>query len=210
MRSWVYLWSMAESVLNFDCNWQQALNTKPNTKATVGYLLDWAGCGGLKLQRDIEVLNPAGSDSRTVATADQIQCIGLLASFRYEGGTNDPIRIACYLSKGMAAEVQALTAGPIQSTKLKVSWLVLDYDEERKQWYEAAFCKSPKQAEANVDSAEGELQLDVDCGGTNVSDALNLRLYRFEFQVVPADKKVSELQFATGPTRKLVRKWAGQ
>lgn len=200
---------MADNALNFDCDWRYALNLQSMTKATVGYLLDWTGCGGLNLKRDIEVFNPCSADRRTVVKERIVRCIGLIEAFRFDGGENDPIHISAFLSKGMASEVQAMVARPITTTKVQLSWLVMGYDEERKQWYEAAFCKRPSKAEANLNSGQGELQIFVDNQPTLVSDTLNLHVYRFEFEVVPADKKTSQLEFATGPMRKLVTSWSG-
>lgn len=200
---------MAENALNFDCDWRYALNLKSNSSGLVGYLLDWSGCGGLNLKKDIEVFNPCAADRRTVVKDNIVKCIGLIETFRFAGGTNDPVRISAFLSKGMASEVRAALARPITDTKVSVSWLIIDFDDERKQWYEAAFCKSPKKADANIDSGQGKLQLSIDGAGTRASEQLNLCVYRFEFQIVPADKKTSQLEFATGPTLKLVAKWSG-
>lgn len=201
--------SVPGNPLNFDCDWRYGLNLKTTQKATVGYLLEWNGCGGLSLQKDIEVFNPCSPDRRTVVTSATVKCIGLIERFAFEGGDNDPIRISAYLSKGMASEVQATLARPLSTTKVKVGWLVIDYDDERKQWYEAAYCKTPTKAEANIDSAEGELQLSIDTEPTRVSPSLDLNVFKFEFQIVPADGKKNQLQFATGPTRKIVSMWSG-
>lgn len=200
---------MPDNPLNFDCDWRYALNLKTTSKATVGYLLEWSGCGGLNLKKDIEVINACSSDRRTVIKDNVVKCIGLIEEFRFAGGANDPIRITAYLSKGMASEIHSTVARPISSTKVKVGWLIVDYDEECKKWYEAAFCKSPKKAEANLDSGQGSLQIFIENQPTRISDDLNIGVYKFEFQIVPADKKSTQLEFATGPTRKIVTKWTG-
>ncbi|MEY4579211.1 MAG: hypothetical protein RL701_3914 [Pseudomonadota bacterium] len=195
--------------LEFTCNWRFALNLQPSLKATCGYLLDWSGCGGLNLTRDIEIWNPYSGPGQTVVTGSTIECIGLIESIGYDGAENDPIHIVCYLSKGMAANVRAKLARPLTNTKLKLSWYVIDYDEERKQWYEAAYVKTPSTAQANIDSAGGDLQVFIDNDGTRVSDSLDLNVFRFEFQVIPAEGKSAMLEFATGPSRRLVKKWSG-
>lgn len=195
--------------LNSNCDWRYALNLKPSLKATVGYLLDWSGCGGLNLQQDVEVWNPFSGPGQTVTTGTTIKCVGLIESLAYEGGENDPIRIAGYLSKGMAAEVRSKLERPLTNTKLKLSWYVIAFDEEKKQWYEAAYVKKPAKAEANIDSAGGELQIFIANDGTRVSETLDLNVFKFEFQIVPAEGKSTELEFATGPSRRIVKKWSG-
>jgi hypothetical protein len=193
--------------LNFDCDWRYGLNINTNTKATVGYLLYFSGCGGLTLKTDIEVWNPFDSEGQTVVSGERIQCIGLLERFRYEGGEGDPISMRAFISKGNAADVRAKLARPLANTSLKVGWYIIDFDGEQKLWFEAAFIKSAKFAEANVDSADGELQLFIANSGTRINEVLDIGVYAFDFQVVPADNKVTNLEFATGPRRRLVKAW---
>jgi hypothetical protein len=58
-----------------------------------------------------------------------------------------------------------------------------------------------------VDSADGELQLFIANSGTRINEVLDIGVYAFDFQVVPADNKVTNLEFATGPRRRLVKAW---
>lgn len=195
------------NALNFDCDWRYGLNLNPSQRGTVGYLLDFSGCGGLTLSKDIEVWNPFDSEGQTVLSGDRVKCIGLVEQFRYEGGEGDPIRIRAYLSKGNAADVRAKLARPLNNTSVKLAWYIIDFDNEAKLWYEAAFLKSPKKADANLDSAGGELQLFVDNEATSLNDTLDIGVYALEVQVVPADNKKATLEFATGPRRRLVKQW---
>ena len=52
-------------------------------------------------------------------------------------GDDDPISISAYVSKGAAADVRAKPARPVTSTKVKVAWYIIAYDDEKKGWYEA-------------------------------------------------------------------------
>jgi hypothetical protein len=193
--------------LDFDCDWRFGLNLRPSLKGTVGYLLDWSGCGGLSLQKDIEVWNPFNTSGQRVVSGRIIKCIGLLESFRFAGGQNDPVRIKAFVSKGTAADLRSKLARPLTNTRLKLAWYIIDFDDSDKLWYEAAFLKSPKTADASIDSAGGELQIFVDNEPTRISETLDINVFGFEFQVVPADKKTATLEFASGPTRKLVKQW---
>ena len=195
------------SSLNFDCEWRYGLNLNPGQKGTVGYILDFSGCGGLNLKKDIEVWNPFDSQGQTVLKGDRVKCIGLIEQFRFEGDDGDPIRIRAYLSKGNAADVRAKLAKPLTSTSLNLSWYIIDFDLESKIWYEAAFVKSPKKASTNVDSTNGEIQLFIETEPTRINDTLDIGVYGLEIQVVPADNKKVQLEFATGPMRKLVKQW---
>ena len=87
--------------------------------------------------------------------------------------------------------------------------ITLRGDLDKKRWYEAALVRNKKKAEANIDSTKGELQIFIDKESTKIHESLDLRVYKFEFQIVPADGKTSELEFATGPSQRIVKKWSG-
>ena len=194
---------------DFDCAWHYGFNLNPRETGTVGYLLFWSGVGGMNLGRDIEVWNPYTSAGQTVVSGDKVTCVGLLESFRFEGGDEDPIRISAYVSKGTAADVRSKLARPLTSTKVKVAWYVIDYDDERKGWYEASLIKGATSVDAIVDTADGQVQMFVDTQGTRISETLEMKVYRFEFQVVPAAGKTALLEFASGPAQRLVKQWGG-
>lgn len=193
--------------LDFDCDYRFGFSVDPKRKATVGYLLFWSGCGGLNLKKDIEVENPFGSAGQTVVKGRRVSCVGLLESMRYGGGADEPMRFVTYVSQGAAADVRSKIGRPLTSTKLAFSFYIVAYDDERKQWYEAAFVKDKKNAEANLDTTGGELQIFVAKTPTPVSDTLDIKVYKLEFQVVPAKGKTSKLEFALGPTQRLVKEW---
>jgi hypothetical protein len=197
------------NAFDFVCDWRFGFNLDPKRKGTVGYLLFWSGCGGLNLARDIEVWNPFDSAGQTVLRGDRVTAVGLIDTFRFEGGEDDPIRISAYVSKATAAEVRAKLARPLPSTKVKLSFYIVAFDEERKAWYEAAFVRDNAKADAVVDTADGEVQFFVTPEGTRISETLDLKVYKIEFQIVPSVGKTSLLEFATGPSQRIVKKWCG-
>jgi hypothetical protein len=193
--------------LDFDCDWRFGFNLQPGLKGTVGYLLDWSGLGGLNLTKDIEVWNPFSTAGQKVVSGTTIKCIGLLEWLRFAGGQNDPFRLRAYLSRGNAADLRSKLARPLTNTRLKLAWYIVDFDADDKLWYEAAFLKEPKTADASLDSMGGNLQISVDRAPTRISDTLDINVFGFEFQVVPALKKKVMLEFASGPSQKLVKQW---
>ena len=194
--------------LDFACEWRLGLNLSPSRHGCIGYLLALSGLGGLRLKKDVEVWNPITDGSvQTVVSGDKVDCIGLLESFKFEGGETDPIRIKSYVSKGSAADLRAKLARPLSNTSVKLAWYIVDFDPEMKTWFEAAFIKKGKEAHANIDSTGGELQLFVDNQPTQVSPSLDIGVYAIVIQVVPADGKKATLEFATGPRRRLVKSW---
>jgi hypothetical protein len=198
----------ASNSLDFDCDWRFGFNLSSRGKGTVGYLLFWSGCGGLNLTKDVEVWNPySDTQGQTQLSGRTVKCIGLLESFRFEGGDEDPIKLAAYVSKDVAANVRAKLASPLQSTKLKVQWYIVAYDDDAKNWYEAALIKGGAKASANLDTTDGRVQMFIANEPTRVADGLDLKVYRFEFQVVPAAGAQADLEFATGPSQRLVKRW---
>lgn len=203
--------SAAANNLDFDCDWRFGFNLHSRGKGTVGYLLFWSGCGGLSLAKDIQVWNPFDSpgQTQTIVSGPKVECVGLIESFRFEGGSDDPIRISAYISKDVAADVRATLASPLASTKLKLAWYIISYDDDTKCWYEAAIVRDNQKVEANVDTSDGVMQMFIANQGTRIAETLDLKVYRFEFQVVPAAGKSALIEFATGPSQRLVKKWAG-
>ncbi len=194
---------------NLACDWRFGLNLSPKQRGTVGYLLSWSGAGGLSLQKDLEVWNPFSGAGQTVISGATVKCVGLLESFEYEGGEDDPIKLVAYVSKTAAAAVRAKLARPLPSTKVQLAWYVISYDEDRKSWYEATVIKPPGKVEAVIDTADGEIQWFIDARGEAIAAALDIKVFRMEMQIVPAPGKTAVLEFATGQAERLVKQWAG-
>lgn len=195
------------NALSFECDWRAGFNMRADQKPTVGYLLFLAGCGGLNLTKDIKVYNPFSGPGQTVVSGETVSCIGLIERLDFGGGDSDPIRISAYVSRDSAANVRAKVGAPLSSTKLKLGWYIIDYDDDRKAWYEAAFIKNATSAQVNLDSLDGELQLYADRTATRLSETLAINVYKMVIQVVPTPGVTAELEFASGPTTRFVRQW---
>lgn len=195
--------------LDFDCDWRFGFNLSAKGKGTVGYLLFFSGCGGLNLTKDIEVWNPWGeAPGQTVVSGTTVKCIGLIETFRFEGGSEDPIRLVAYVSKDLAANIRAKLASPLSSTKVKVAWYIIAFDNQLKNWYEAAVVKGAGKVDANIDTNKGQVQMFIANEGTRISPSLDIEVYRFEMQIVPAAGSSANLEFATGASQRLVKSWA--
>jgi hypothetical protein len=111
------------------------------------------------------------------------------------------------VSKGAAANVRAKLSRPLTSTAVKVGWCVIAYDEDTKAWYEKAFVRDGGTAAACIDAADGVLQMFIANEGRRIADTLDIGVYKFVFQIVPAAGQCSLLQFATGPSTRIVCRW---
>lgn len=196
--------------LDYDCEWRLGFNLDPTAKGSIGYLLFWSGCGGLSLTKDIEVWNPFSGAGQTVTSGATIKCIGLIESFRYAGENDSAIRIVAYVSKDTAANVRAKLSNPVTATSVQVAWYIIGFDDDRKQWFEASYVKDGAKAQAAVDTAGGVLQLFIENKPVRVDERLDLKVYKLEFQIIPAEGAASILEFATGSTQKLVKSWTAE
>jgi hypothetical protein len=196
--------------LDYVCDWHFGFNLDAKKKGSVGYLLFWSGCGGLTLPQDIEVWNPFSSVGQTIVSGETVTCIGLIEHFSYAGDSDDPIRISAYVSKAAAANLKAKLSAPLSTTKVKVAWYIVGFDGEKKGWYEAALIKGPGKVDAVIDSVAGVLQLFISNEATRLSEELDIEIFKMEFQIVPADGKSANLEFATGPTTRVVKAWTSE
>lgn len=201
--------SLVRASLDYECDWRFGFNVNAGSNGTIGFLLFWSGCGGLNLSKDITVPNPFSSPGQTVVRGPSVNCLGLIEHFQYEGEQDDPIRITGYVSKDAAANIRAKLARPVTSTKVQVAWYITAFDDDNDQWYEAAYVDGKANADANIDTADGELQISIANKGTPIADHIDIRVYKFEFQIIPAAGSQTTLQFATGVTQRLVKSWGG-
>jgi len=198
---------VARTSLDYDCDWIYGFNTNPGGYGTVGYLMFWSGCGGLSLAKDIQVWNPFNTPGQTVVTGALINCVGVIERYSFAGDDDDPIRVSCYVSKDNAANVRAKLASPVSSTKVQVGWYIIGFDEDRKAWYEAAFINGGSNANANLDTTDGELQISIANKPTPIHRGIDIKVYKLEFQLIPAAGAQSTLEFPTGSTQKIVKTW---
>ncbi|MFT3765624.1 MAG: hypothetical protein QM820_08930 [Minicystis sp.] len=198
---------LVRASLDYECDWRFGFNLEASGNGTLGYLLFWSGCGGLNLSKDITVPNPFTSQGQTIVTGSAVKCIGLIESFVFPGEEDDPIRITAYVSKDAAANIRAKLARPVTSTKLQLAWYIISFDEDRDQWYEAAYIDGQANADANIDTSNGDLQISIANKSTQIAENIDIRVFKFEFQIIPAAGTQSVLQFATGVTQRLVKNW---
>jgi hypothetical protein len=205
------------SAIAVECEWQFAFNLKSNQKGTVGYIADWRGLGGLALDKDIVLWSPtpgvtsplpttlqASSGGGTVA--DQVRCVAVIEKLRFGGDATDPIRIAAYVSKDNQVKLRYKLTRPLPSTLLKLDYSIISYDEDSKSWYTALALDTPP-SDAQLNTADGALQLFMNFEATPVSDILDINLYRMEFEIIPGSTS-TRLMIATAPSHRYVTEWA--
>jgi hypothetical protein len=206
------------SALVLECQWQFAFNLKRG-KGTLGYIATWQGLGGLTLTPDILLWSPTpGSNSPLPTTlrtssgggtvADQLRCVGVIEKFTFDGETTDPIRISAFLSKDNQVKLRSKLTSDIPSTKFKVDYALIGFDEDGKAWYPAVTLESSP-SDAQINTKNGELQLFMDFSPTRISETLDVNVYRLEFEMIPG-ATTTRLKLATGPQHRYVKDWRGE
>lgn len=188
-------------LLEIQCNWRTGFQYRPGFRGALGYLLEWNGCGGLNLQKDLTLSAPTVGDF-----GPTVQCIGLIERLTVTG-TSGPLDFRVYVGRVTAANVLNHFAKPLESLRLKLAWAIIDFDEAGDTWFEAAHLKSPETAEALMDTEKGRPRVFLDNQPTTLAEDVDVRFFRFDFQVVPAPKKSTTLEFATNSQERRVTKW---
>lgn len=195
--------------LEFNCRWQATFQRKHLEHSMMGYLLSWSGCGGLKLKADAFQLSaPTVSVDGKKVCGPTIKCAGIIESLSYAGTPTGPISMRVFLHKEMAADIRNHFSKPFTNLSVKLAWLIVDYDPSGKSWYGASHLKNPKEAEAVLDTVGGTPQIFLDAQPTLLlPEAGNSGYVRLAFQLVPAAKKKTELEFAAGATERWINTW---
>jgi len=189
--------AQADSSLIFNCNYMYGFNIDPNRKEKVGYLMEWNG-GGMNLEADIEVWDPMNDDGK-------VTCVGLIEFYEFGGGALDPITIKTWVSTANATIVSTTLKSTLKTTDCNFKWLILDFDEEEKCWYEAA--PQEDTVNGNLNSTGGNLQVSVEDTPQKIAENIDTNIYSFYFQSVPAANENFALPFSKGKTGKFVKNW---
>lgn len=188
-------------LLEIQCNWRTGFQYRPGFRGSLGYLLDWNGCGGLNLQKDLALSAPKVGDF-----GPTVKCIGLIEKLTMDGPSG-PLEFRVYVGRTTAANVLNHFSNPLENLRLKLAWAIVSFDEDGDQWFEAAHLKSPRTAEALIDTVNGAPRVFLDNQPVTLSAGVDVRFYRFEFKVVPAPKKSTTLEFATNSQERRVTRW---
>jgi hypothetical protein len=209
--------SPSKSQVALDCQWQFAFNLKSG-KGTLGYISTWKGLGGLTLTPDIVLWSPTpGSTSPLprslhassgAGRADQLRCVGVIERFSFGGEPTDPIRLSAYVSKDNQVKLRSKLTTDLPTTKFKLDYALIGFDEDAKIWYPAVEIETPP-SEAQINTSNGELQLFVSFEPRRISDTLNINVYHMEFEMIPGESS-TRIKLATGPQHRYVTQWQGE
>ena len=193
--------------IDFSCAWQHAFNVAPNRKGPFGYLLALSGLGGLILSKDIVVWNPLAGTSQSLLGGPTVSCVGVIERFQFGGDATDPIRLTCFVSQENRTNLRAKLSRDLVNIKIRMSWVVVGYDEAAKAWYGAVELANAQALDGLVNTVDGTLQVSVEGTPTRLGEDQDLQVYRFDVEVVPPPHKKTTLQLSLGQSQRIVAEW---
>jgi hypothetical protein len=116
--------------INKQCSVFNAFNFRRDLHETIGHVLVLTlGKDDLQLTADIKLNEPIGD-------AD-VQTVGPIASFSWEGGYAQPIQIALQISQTNKDAINAFIHNKMQSVKVKIDFVIYDFDRDEEVFYES-------------------------------------------------------------------------
>lgn len=201
---------------NYSSDWRAGFVMDPSAKQRVGYLTCLTAFE-TELEKDIEVFCPANIESAnyggveldTGESPPKVTCAGVIESFSFNGGVGDPLIISAYIS----ADNAALLAGKLETTLKttlvdELGWWFVNFDDEKKIWFEEAFPKEPETVNGQINAVGGtDVRFTVASEATKIAENIDNNIYNVYFEVVPAANSTHVLQFASSSQTPFTRAW---
>lgn len=201
---------------DFSCEWRSGFVMDATKKQRVGYLTTF-NAFETELDPDIEVFCPANLESSSYPgvnfvageTPKRVKCVGVIESYSFGGGVGDPVCVSAYIS----ADNAALLAGKLQTTVKTTlvdnfGWWIVNFDDEKKQWFEEAYPKEPEKVKGQINAAGGrDLRFSVAKEATKVADNIDNNVFNLYFEVVPAANSTHVFTFASSTATPFARAW---
>ncbi|MEO1338398.1 MAG: hypothetical protein AAFV29_22340 [Myxococcota bacterium] len=200
----------------FECDWRSGFVMNPEMKQRVGYLVKFNGLNmGEYLKEDIDVFTPYNSTetgySEVEVDSDDVKvtCVGIMESFHWEGGVGDPVCISSYISAENAEVLSAKMKATLDTTIVsELAWWIVNFDEENKVWYEEAYPLDPSVASGQLNAPGGkEVRLNIGAQAVKIAPNIDINVYPFYFEAIPAANTTYNFNFATSLKTKFVKNW---
>ena len=203
--------------VDLPCDWKAGFVMDPSKKQRVGYLVHFEGLNMQDfLHADVDVFtpfnhsdNPSYAEMQMDKTTGKVTCVGVIDQFSFGGGVGDPLCISAYISAQNAEVLAAKMKTTIDTSVIKkLGWWICNFDEENKVWYEEAFPIDPTVVTGQINAPGGkDLRLQVAQEPTKVAPNVDVNVYNFYFEMVPAANTTFAFHFATSSKTKYVRNW---
>lgn len=202
--------------IDLSCDWRAGFVMSPDRKQRVGYLVHFEGLNmGEFLKQDVEVFTPYNSSESNYSEVEvdqdntKVTCVGTLDMFTWGGGVGDAICMSAYISAENAEVISSKLKTTLDTNIInKLSWWIVNFDEENKVWYEESFPLDPSTVKGQVNAPPGgDVRLTVSSQATKVSPNIDLNVYNLYFEVIPAADSTFNFHFASSMKTKFVKNW---
>jgi hypothetical protein len=194
---------MAAVPFEYGCNLAGAFVMDPN-EHPVGWMtaLDSIGLPAGGLKADLTVAQPVTGGTTTA--------VAVLEKFSWAGGVADPLKLVFHVSQENAIQIKALQQTTLKNiTVSKLGWLIADYDQETKAWYEKSSPVSPSTISGTIQGGDNPA-LNVGLTGAPVTGSIDVILYKVTIEVIPAANQQYNLLFANSASKPIVKAWGLQ
>jgi hypothetical protein len=209
---------MASVPFAFECDKASGFIMDPNVFKRVGYITDFHGLGmNTPLPKDLTItlphtgkaptyqgITPVRSSAPGLNTA---KVVGVLEKFEWDGSVGGALKLDFWVSQANATQIKTLQQMALKTTKIdSLAWWILGYDQETKQWYEAAYPQSSRAVTGIVANKENP-ELNVDLTGAPVKEGIDVMVYKVSLAVVPGANQQYALSFANSSTKRVAKQW---
>jgi hypothetical protein len=190
---------MATVPFNYACDFTAGFVQDPNEHQRVGYVTAFAGLGlSEALKADLTIVNPQTGADMTV--------VGVVAQFEWNGGVGNPLEIEMYVSQENAVQLKTVQQSTLKNTTVTaLNYLILDYDQEVKQWFTQAAPAQPPLT--GIVAGGSNPELNVDMTPVAAKSGLEVSVFKVMVQVAPPANKAYALTFANSANMPVAKAW---
>jgi hypothetical protein len=190
---------MATVPFNYACDFTAGFVQDPNEHQRVGYVTAFAGLGlSEALKADLTIVNPQTGADMTV--------VGVIAQFEWNGGVGNPLEIEMYVSQENAVQLKTVQQSTLKNTTVTaLNYLILDYDQEVKQWFTQAAPAQPPLT--GIVAGGSNPELNVDMTPVAAKSGLEVSVFKVMVQVAPPANKAYALTFANSANMPVAKAW---
>jgi hypothetical protein len=203
----------------FECDRTTGFLPDPNQHKRVGYITALSGFGtpALAMKQDLQVYTPwSGATApaygpmaglkATATSPAKASVVGVIEKFAWNGGVGDALSLDFYMSQENAVQLKTAQQSTLPNkTVSALGWWIINYDQEKKIWYEQSFPLNPTTVKGDSSTS-----LDVDLNPIPVKTGIDVMVYKVHVSVTPTANAAATLQVANTSTVKDAKAWGLQ
>jgi len=214
---------MASVPYEFECDKNSGFLPDPNEHKRVGYVTQLNGFGQsspIVFAQDLQVYtawNSTASINAQLASGipsgmsqnslGKMSVVGVMEKFAWNGGAGDFIAIDFWVSQENAIQLKAAQQATLTTSRVDaLGWWIINFDQEKKVWYEQAYPAGAKYISGIVGPQDNP-ELNVDLTGAPAKDGIDVMVYKVSLQCAPGANQQFSLNFANSATTPNTKSW---